>query len=76
MAQFSPEQLDVLHAYSGGRIGTRSAIEALGGHDYADLIIALAQNNLEFPKPTDTARHAAHLSEAAAILQPRLRLAH
>jgi hypothetical protein len=75
MVQLSPEQLDVLRAYSGGRIGTRSAIEAFGGHDYADLIIALAQNDLDFPRPADTPRHAARFAEAAAILQPRLRRA-
>jgi len=34
-----------------GRLGTRETIERVGMHDYADLVIALAQNELDFPKP-------------------------
>jgi hypothetical protein len=67
------EQLDVLRAYAAGQLGTRRAIEMLGAHDYADLVIALAQNDLDFPKPAATAAHDAHLARARAILQPRLR---
>lgn len=66
-------ELTTLHAYAAGHLGTRRAIEALGLHDYADLIIALAQNDLDFPKPDDTPAHAAHVARASAILQPRLR---
>ena len=69
----SPDQLEVLRAYAAGQLGTRRAIEAVGAHDYADLVIALAQNDLDFPKPADTPAHAAHLARARAILQPRLR---
>ncbi|HTT85560.1 MAG TPA: hypothetical protein VMF67_18940 [Rhizomicrobium sp.] len=71
-----PEQLEILRAYATGRLGTRRAIDALGAHDYADLIIALAQNNLDFPKPAATPAHAAHVARARAILQPRLRHGH
>jgi hypothetical protein len=69
----TPAQLDTLRRYAAGHLGTRRAIEALGLHDYADLIIALAQNDLDFPKPEDTPVHAAHVARATAILQPRLR---
>ena len=69
----SAAQLETLRAYAAGRIGTRQAIEALGFHDYADLIIALAQNDLDFPKPSDTPARAANVARARAILEPRLR---
>jgi len=69
----NPDQLDVLRAYAAGQLGTRRAIEALGAHDYADLVIGLAQNDLDFPKPAATPTHEAHLARARAILQPRLR---
>ena len=67
------EQLDVLKAYSAGQLGTRSAIQAAGLDDYADLVIALARTDLDFPRPALTSRHDAHLARARAILQPRLR---
>ncbi len=66
-------QLEVLHAYSAGRLGTRKAIEMAGLHDYADLLIALAQNDLDLPKPAATPVHEANGARARAILQPRLR---
>lgn len=69
----SPEQLAALRAYAAGQLGTRRAIEAIGAHDYADLVIALAQNDLNFPKPPATPAHEAHLARVRAILQPRLR---
>jgi len=72
-AAIRSEQLEILRAYAAGRLGTRRAIEALGAHDYADLVIALAQNDLDFPKPSATPAHAAHVARARAILQPRLR---
>ena len=68
-----PEPLDVLRAYAAGHLGTRAAIERAGLHDYADLVIALARNDLAFPRPPATAAHAAHVARARAILQPRLR---
>ncbi len=67
------EQLDVLRTYAAGRLGTRSAIQAAGLDDYADLVIALARNDLDFPRPASNPRRDAHLARARAILQPRLR---
>lgn len=67
------EQLDIVRAYAAGTLGTREAIAAAGLHDYADLVIALAQNDLPFPKPADTPRREAHLARARALLQPLLR---
>jgi hypothetical protein len=69
----SPRQLKTLRAYSAGLLGTRRAIDELGARDYADLIIALAQNDLDFPKPAATPTHEAHVALARSILQPRLR---
>jgi hypothetical protein len=68
-----PRQLEVLRAYAAGQLGTRGAIEAFGAHDYADRIIALAQNDLAFPQPAATPRHEANVARARAILQPWLR---
>jgi hypothetical protein len=68
-----PRQLDALRAYAAGRLGTRDAIERAGMHDYADLLIGMAQNDLDLPKPAATPMHDAHLARARAILQPRLR---
>jgi hypothetical protein len=62
-----------LRAYAEGRLTTRRAIEALGLRDYADLVIALARNGLDLPRPSDTPRHAAQIARAGAILQPLLR---
>lgn len=69
----SVEQLDTLRAYAAGKLGTREAIAAAGLHDYADLVIALAQNDLALPKPADTPRREANVARARALLQPRLR---
>lgn len=66
-------QLEALRAYAAGLLGTRQTIERAGFQDYADLIIALAQNDLDFPKPSDTPEHRAQLALASAVLQPRLR---
>jgi hypothetical protein len=65
--------LAALREYAAGQLGTRRAIERLEMRDYADLVIALAQNDLDLPKPADTPAHQAHLIRARAILQPRLR---
>ena len=55
--------------------GTREALELEGLWDYADLIVAPAQNDLDFPKPADTPEHRARVAQAHAKLQPRLRRA-
>lgn len=67
------DRLTTLQAYAEGRLGTRRAIERLGARDYADLVIALAQNGLDLPKPPDTPGHAAQVARARTILQPLLR---
>lgn len=72
-AELDSQQLESLRAYAGGRLGTRQAIERAGLHDYADLVIALAQNDLELPKPPASPAHEAQLARARSILQPRLR---
>lgn len=67
------EQETVLRRYAAGEFGTRRAIEALGAHDFADLMIAMAQAGLEMPKPQQSAAHDAHVARARTILQPLLR---
>ncbi len=67
------EQDAVLRRYAAGQIGTRHAIEALGARDYADLVIALAQSGLDFPRPRETHAHAAQVLRARAVLRPLLR---
>jgi hypothetical protein len=71
--ELDPQQLEALRAYAAGRLGTQQTIERVGMRDYADLVIALAQNDLDLPKPAATPKHDAHLARARAILQPRLR---
>lgn len=66
------KQIEALRDYAAGLLGTRQAIERAGLEDYADLMIALAQNDLDFPKPADTPRHRANVEQARAVLQPRL----
>lgn len=73
MDALDTSQLDILRAYAAGQLGTRAAIERAGMHDYADLVIGLAQNDLAFPHPEATSAHEANLARARAILQPRLR---
>lgn len=63
----------LLGRYAAGLIGTRRTIDAIGGYDYADLVIAMAQANLAFPKPATTPAHEANVARARAVLQPRLR---
>jgi hypothetical protein len=64
---------EILRAYAAGDLGTRNTIERLGLHDYADLIIALVEQDLSPPRPADTPSHRAQVDRARAILQPRLR---
>lgn len=68
-----PQHLPVLRRYAAGEIGTRAAIEEAGLDDYADLLIALAQNDIDFPRPASTPTRDANLVRARAILQPLLR---
>jgi len=64
--------LQTLRDYASGLLGTGQTIERTGLHDYADLIIAMAQNDLEFPKPNDTPKHRAQFKRASLLLQPLL----
>jgi hypothetical protein len=66
------ERLAIVKAYSLGQSGTRETIERAGLDDYGDLLILLAEYDLQLPKPSMTAAHAAHIAQATAILQPRL----
>lgn len=68
-----PKALEALRDYAAGRLGTRQAIERAGLEDFADLLIALAQNDLALPKPADTPGRRANVERARALLQPRLR---
>ena len=70
---YDQDQLEVLRAYSSGKLGTREAIERAGLGDYADLLIALARTDFDLPKPANTRRRAANLARARDILQPLLR---
>lgn len=70
------EKEAVLRRYAAGLLGTRSTIEAIGAHDYADLVIAMAQADLDFPKPPTTPAHEAQVARARALLQPLLRHGH
>lgn len=65
-------KLATLRDYSAGHLGTRAAIEALALEDYADLIIALSQNDLPFPQPSHQSAVVADRDRAWAILQPLL----
>jgi hypothetical protein len=67
------QQLKALRDYSAGIVGTRETMNRAGIEDYADLIIALSQHELDLPKPADTPQRRAHLERASAILQPLLR---
>jgi len=66
-------QIEALRDYAAGRLGTRNAMEQAGVEDYAELVIALAQHDLNLPEPPDTPEHRANVERARAILQPRLR---
>ena len=68
-----PEQLEVLREYAQGTLGTREAIQRAGLEDFADLLIALSQNDLLLPKPADTPQRRVHVALATAALQPLLR---
>jgi hypothetical protein len=66
-------QLQALREYAAGLVGTRETMRRAEIGDYAELIIALARHDLDFPKPADTPQRRAHLERATAILQPLLR---
>ena len=67
------KQLQTLTDYANGLLGTREAIERAGLDDFADLLIALARNDLSLPKPADTPSRRANVQRARTVLQPRLR---
>jgi hypothetical protein len=67
------KQLQTLTDYANGLLGTREAIERAGLDDFADLLIALAENDLSLPKPPDTPYRRANVELARAALQPRLK---
>ena len=71
--EFDQNQLALLRAYAAGRLGTRETIERLGLRDFADLVIALAQWDLDLPKPADTPARQAHFARASEILQHLLK---
>ncbi len=62
--RLSPAQFDALRAYAAGQCGTRETIDRAGMHDYADLVIGLARNDLAFPKPSATPAHEARVARA------------
>ena len=67
------EELKALRDYADGLTGTRETIQRAGLGDYADLVIALAQNGFDFPKPDDTPERRAQVAMASSVLQPLLR---
>ena len=66
-------QRDILRRYAAGQAGTRETIERLGFDDYADLLIAMAQNDLDMPRPAGTPARRANIALATEIPQPLLR---
>lgn len=72
-AMTEQQRLTVLYDYASGHAGTRATLDKLGLRDFAELVVALSQADLPFPKPAETAALAAHRERARAILQPRLR---
>ncbi len=71
--QTEADRIKALREYAAGLVGTRESVARAGLHDYADLVIALAQNDLDLPKPSDTPQRRVHLERASAIPQPLLR---
>ncbi len=63
MAKTDPLQLEILRQYAAGMLGTRQAISLAGLEDYAELLIALAKNELALPKPADTSALRAHVEQ-------------
>jgi hypothetical protein len=73
MSKESAEKtLKAVRDYAAGLVGTRETMRRGGLSDYAELVITLAQHNLDLPKPADTAERRANVERAAAILQPLL----
>jgi hypothetical protein len=67
------QQLKALRDYAAGLVGTRETMRRAGIDDYAELVIALAHQDLPLPKPADTPQRRAQVERASAILQPLLR---
>jgi hypothetical protein len=66
-------QRRALRDYAARLASTRETMRRADIGDYAELIIALAQNDFDFPKPADTPQRRTHLERATAILRPLLR---
>ncbi len=56
---------EVLRQYANDLLGTHGTIQAIGADDYADPIIAMAQADLDFPKPAATPAHEAQVARAS-----------
>ena len=67
------KQLKALRDYAAGLVGTRETMRRAELGDYAELVIALVQHDIDLLKPADTPQRRAHLERASAILQPLLR---
>jgi hypothetical protein len=67
------KRLRALRDYAAGMAGTRETMRRAGINDYAELVIALSQHDLDLPKPADTPQRRAQVARAGAILQPLLR---
>jgi len=64
-------QLKALRDYATGLLRTRRAIERAGVEDYAKLVIALVQHDLDLPKPADTpARASSTALRVSAVASP------
>jgi hypothetical protein len=71
--QQQEDQLKALRDYAAGIVGTRETMRRADVNDYAELVIALVQHDLDLPKPADTPQRRARVERASAILQPLLR---
>ena len=60
------QQLKALRDYAAGLVGTRETMRRAGLDDYAELVISLAQHDLDLPKPADTPARQANVARAAS----------
>jgi hypothetical protein len=58
------EQLKGLRDYAAGRVGTRETMRRAGLNDYAELIIALLEHDLDLPKFAGTQQQRVHLEHS------------
>lgn len=68
----SDQQEALLRQYADGLLGTSQAIERMGIEDFADLLVALAERNLDLPKPADTPNRRVNVERARVLLEPHL----